>query len=167
MSFAARHSADESAQAERRRARKVDAAIANAGLGIKGGRAQYRMAVERRQQRNESEYIPYLAGRHNSAIASAVLLDWPVRGRCNYYSDNPAFDLNGEGIADTTYRSNNLMDQVIWRAPPPSLCSTARITAVRLGRANDQPGSDTKFRTLPGEFLPNLCAVPPALAHLS
>jgi len=49
------------------------------------------------------------------------LLDWSVRGRGNYYSDNPAFDLNGDGIADTAYRPNNLMDQVIWRAPAAKL----------------------------------------------
>ena len=48
-------------------------------------------------------------------------LDWSERGRGNYWSDNPAFDLNGDGIADTAYRPNDVIDQVIWRAPAAKL----------------------------------------------
>lgn len=48
-------------------------------------------------------------------------LDWSADGRGNYWSDNPAFDLNGDGIADTAYRPNNIMDEVIWRAPAAKL----------------------------------------------
>jgi nitrous oxidase accessory protein len=44
-------------------------------------------------------------------------LDWSANGRGNFYSDNPAFDLKGTGVAETPYRPNDLMDQVIWRAP--------------------------------------------------
>jgi nitrous oxidase accessory protein len=48
-------------------------------------------------------------------------LDWSAGGRGNYWSDNPAFDLNGDGVADTAYRPNNIMDEVIWRAPAAKL----------------------------------------------
>ena len=48
-------------------------------------------------------------------------LDWSVRGCGNYWSDNPAFDLDGDGIADTAYRPNDVIDQVIWRAPAAKL----------------------------------------------
>ena len=48
-------------------------------------------------------------------------LDWSAQGRGNYWSDNPAFDLNGDGVADTAYRPNNIMDEVIWRAPAAKL----------------------------------------------
>ena len=44
-------------------------------------------------------------------------LDWSKGGRGNYWSDNPAFDLNGDGIADTAYRPNDLVDRVLWTAP--------------------------------------------------
>ena len=44
-------------------------------------------------------------------------LDWSKAGRGNYWSDNPAFDLNGDGIADTAYRPNDLVDRVLWTAP--------------------------------------------------
>ncbi len=43
--------------------------------------------------------------------------EWSADGRGNYWSDNSAFDLDGDGIADTAYRPNDVIDQVIWRAP--------------------------------------------------
>lgn len=48
-------------------------------------------------------------------------LDWSEKGRGNYWSDNPGFDLSGHGIADAAYRPNDVMDQVIWRAPAAKL----------------------------------------------
>ncbi|PPQ30811.1 nitrous oxide reductase family maturation protein NosD [Rhodopila globiformis] len=48
-------------------------------------------------------------------------LDWAEHGRGNYWSDNAAFDLNGDGIADTPYRPNDIIDQVVWRAPAAKL----------------------------------------------
>ncbi|KAH2823815.1 hypothetical protein KXV85_001461, partial [Aspergillus fumigatus] len=39
------------------------------------------------------------------------VLDWSTGGRGNYWSDNPAFDLNGDGISDTAYRPNDLIDR--------------------------------------------------------
>ena len=59
-----------------------------------------------------------------------------VDGRGNYYSDNPAFDLNGDGIADTAYRPNDLMDQVIWRAPAAKLLlNSPAVQVVRWAQA--------------------------------
>ncbi|WP_417250912.1 nitrous oxide reductase family maturation protein NosD [Castellaniella sp.] len=45
------------------------------------------------------------------------LLEWSAQGRGNYWSDLSAFDLDGDGIGDTAYRPNGIIDQVIWRAP--------------------------------------------------
>jgi len=45
------------------------------------------------------------------------LYEWSKDGRGNYWSDNPAFDLNGDGIADTAYRPNSLVDWVLWKYP--------------------------------------------------
>ncbi|MDR3517976.1 MAG: nitrous oxide reductase family maturation protein NosD [Azospirillaceae bacterium] len=44
-------------------------------------------------------------------------LDWATDGRGNYWSDNPAFDLNGTGIADMPYRPNDIVDRVVWAVP--------------------------------------------------
>ena len=57
-------------------------------------------------------------------------LDWSVGGRGNYWSDNPAFDLNGDGIADTAYRPNDVLDQVVWRYPAAKLLLNSPATQV-------------------------------------
>jgi nitrous oxidase accessory protein len=44
-------------------------------------------------------------------------LDWSEKGRGNYWSDNPAFDLDGDGIADAPYRPNDMVDQIVWTQP--------------------------------------------------
>jgi nitrous oxidase accessory protein len=72
-------------------------------------------------ERNEITGNSFVNNRSQVMYVGTRLLDWAVRGRGNYYSDNPAFDLNGDGIADTAYRPNDLMDQVIWRAPAAKL----------------------------------------------
>ena len=43
--------------------------------------------------------------------------EWSHGGRGNYWSDNPAFDLDGDGVADSAYRPNTLVDWVLWRYP--------------------------------------------------
>lgn len=44
-------------------------------------------------------------------------VEWSADGEGNYWSDNSAFDLDGDGIADVPYQPNDLMDQVLWRHP--------------------------------------------------
>ena len=56
--------------------------------------------------------VKYVGTRH---------LDWSADGRGNYWSDNPAFDLDGDGIADAAYRPNDIIDRVMWTAPQARL----------------------------------------------
>jgi hypothetical protein len=44
-------------------------------------------------------------------------VEWSLDGRGNYWSDHPAFDLNGDGIADSPFRPNDLMDRILWSQP--------------------------------------------------
>ena len=63
-------------------------------------------------------------------------LDWSKGGRGNYWSDNPAFDLDGDGIADTAYRPNDLVDQVLWTAPPAKvLINSPAVQVLRWAQA--------------------------------
>ena len=48
-------------------------------------------------------------------------MEWSFEGRGNYWSDHPAFDLNGDGIADGVYRPNDLMDHILWSQPSAAL----------------------------------------------
>ena len=52
--------------------------------------------------------VKYVGTRH---------IEWSEGGRGNYWSDNPAFDLDGDGISDRVYRPNDLVDQLVWRHP--------------------------------------------------
>ena len=44
-------------------------------------------------------------------------LEWSYQGSGNFWSDNSAFDFNGDGVADQPYRPNDLVDQLVWRHP--------------------------------------------------
>lgn len=49
------------------------------------------------------------------------MYEWSENQAGNYWSDNAAFDLDGDGIADTAYRPNNVVDWVVWRYPSAKL----------------------------------------------
>lgn len=61
---------------------------------------------------NNRTQVKYVGTRH---------IEWSVDGRGNYWSDNPAFDLDDDGIADQPYRPNDLVDQIVWRHPMAKL----------------------------------------------
>lgn len=48
-------------------------------------------------------------------------VEWSFDGRGNFWSDHPAFDLNGDGIADSRFRPNDLMDHILWSQPAARL----------------------------------------------
>lgn len=52
--------------------------------------------------------VKYVGTRH---------IEWSLDGEGNYWSDNPAFDLNHDGIADRVYHPNDMVDQIVWRYP--------------------------------------------------
>ncbi|MEZ2145074.1 nitrous oxide reductase family maturation protein NosD [Bradyrhizobium sp. DN5] len=66
---------------------------------------------------NEIAGNAFVGNRNQVKYVGTRDLDWSKGGSGNYWSDNPAFDLNGDGIADTAYRPNDLVDRVLWTAP--------------------------------------------------
>jgi nitrous oxidase accessory protein len=79
----------------------------------------------------------FIDNRSQVLYVGTRFLDWSSNGRGNFYSDNPAFDLNGRGVAETPYRPNDLMDQVIWRAPAAKmLLNSPAVQVVRWAQAN-------------------------------
>lgn len=68
-------------------------------------------------QGNKISNNAFVSNRNQVKYVGSRYYDWSVDGRGNYWSDNSAFDLDGDGIADTAYRPNDVIDQVIWRAP--------------------------------------------------
>jgi nitrous oxidase accessory protein len=77
----------------------------NCAIGIHFTAGSERNAVSGNAFINNQTQVKYVGTRS---------IDWSVKGRGNYWSDNPAFDLNGDGIADAAYRPNDLVDRVVW-----------------------------------------------------
>ncbi len=76
--------------------------------------------------RNRNQ-VKYVGTRH---------LDWSAGGRGNYWSDNPAFDLDGDGIGDNPYRPNDLIDRVLWTSPQAKvLVSSPAVQVIRWAQA--------------------------------
>ncbi len=59
----------------------------------------------------------FIDNRTQVKYSGMVHYEWSKDHRGNYWSDNPAFDLDGDGIADVAYHPNTLMDRVLWRYP--------------------------------------------------
>jgi nitrous oxidase accessory protein len=66
---------------------------------------------------NVIEGNAFINNRHQVKYVGSRYLDWSKNKRGNYWSDNPAFDLDGDGIADTAYRPNDIIDKVLWTTP--------------------------------------------------
>lgn len=63
----------------------------------------------------------FIANREQVKYVGTRNMEWSHDGRGNFWSDHPAFDLNGDGIADSFYRPNDLVDQILWSQPAASL----------------------------------------------
>lgn len=74
---------------------------------------------------NEITGNAFVNNRNQVKYVGSRFLDWSKDGRGNYWSDNPAFDLNGDGIADSPYRPNDVMDKVLWTVPNAKILSTS------------------------------------------
>lgn len=78
----------------------------------------------------------FINNRNQVKYVGTRYLDWSVDGRGNYWSDNPAFDLDGDGIADTAYRPNGLVDRVLWVAPQAKvLMNSPAVQVIRWAQA--------------------------------
>ena len=78
----------------------------------------------------------YVGTRMQVKYVGTRFVDWASGGRGNYWSDNPAFDLDGNGIADRPYRPNDVMDQVLWTLPAAkALANSPAVQMVRLAQA--------------------------------
>ncbi|WP_429812046.1 nitrous oxide reductase family maturation protein NosD [Ensifer sp. B1-9] len=103
----------------------------------------------------------FLGNRNQVKYVGARYLDWSEDGRGNYWSDNPGFDLDGDGISDNAYRPNDLIDRVLWTAPQARvLTSSPAVQVVRWAQARFPallPGGVTDSHPL--------MAIPPRKEH--
>ena len=81
-------------------------------------------------ERNAMSGNAFVGNQTQVMYVGTRFLDWSENGRGNYWSDNPAFDLNGDGIADEPYRPNDIVDQILWRFPAAKLLLNSPATQV-------------------------------------
>lgn len=72
-------------------------------------------------ERNRVTGNAFIGNRTQVKYVGTRFIEWSQDGRGNYWSDNPAFDLDGDGIADTAYRPNDMMDEILWTLPQAKL----------------------------------------------
>ncbi|MBZ9798663.1 nitrous oxide reductase family maturation protein NosD [Mesorhizobium sp. ES1-4] len=111
-------------------------------------------------ERNRMTGNAFVHNRSQVVYVGTRSLDWSAEGRGNYWSDDPAFDLNGDGIADTAYRPNDIFDKVVWTYPTAKLLiNSPAVQVIRWAQA--------EFPALhPGGVIdsaPLMAPIPPAL----
>ncbi len=85
---------------------------------------------------NEMVGNAFIGNRNQVKYVGTRYLDWSKNGRGNFWSDNPAFDLNGDGIADAAYRPNDIIDKVLWTAPEAKvLVNSPAVQIIRWAQA--------------------------------
>lgn len=83
-------------------------------------------------ERNEMQGNAFIGNRTQVKYVGSKWVDWSVGGQGNYWSDHMAFDLDGDGIADSTYRPNDVIDHVLWTQPAArSLLGSPAVQLIR------------------------------------
>lgn len=72
-------------------------------------------------ERNIISGNAFVANQNQVKYVGTRHVEWSDGGRGNYWSDHAAFDLNGDGIADSPFRPNDLMDHILWSQPAAKL----------------------------------------------
>ncbi|WP_204115886.1 nitrous oxide reductase family maturation protein NosD [Shimia biformata] len=63
----------------------------------------------------------FIGNRTQVKLVSTRWHEWSENGSGNFWSDFAAFDVDGNGIADSAYRPNDSMDHVLWTQPSAKL----------------------------------------------
>jgi len=87
-------------------------------------------------ERNRIAGNAFVGNRTQVKYVGTRRVVWAHEGRGNYWSDNPAFDLDGDGIADREYRPNDIVDDLLWRHPQAKLLiNSPAVTVLRFAQA--------------------------------
>ena len=109
----------------------------------------------------------FVANREQVKYVGTRFMEWSHEGRGNFWSDHPAFDLNGDGIADGSYRPNDLMDHILWSQPAAALLTgSPAVQLVRWSQSSfpaTMPGGVTDSHPL---MHPLDITVPPTIAAM-
>lgn len=63
----------------------------------------------------------FVANRNQVKYVGTRHVEWSGDAGGNFWSDHAAFDLNSDGVADSAFRPNDLMDHILWSQPAAKL----------------------------------------------
>ena len=72
-------------------------------------------------ERNTITANAFIGNRTQVKYVGTRDVEWSHEGTGNYWSDHPAFDLDGDARADSIYRPNDVMDHILWSQPAAKL----------------------------------------------
>lgn len=88
-------------------------------------------------ERNTLTGNAFISNRNQVKYVGTRHIEWSADGRGNYWSDHAAFDLDGDDIADSAFRPNDLMDHILWSQPAAKLLlGSPAVQLVRWSQAN-------------------------------
>jgi len=91
-------------------------------------------------EKNEIYNNAFINNRSQVKYVGTRYIEWSKDGRGNYWSDNVAFDIDDNGIADQVYKPNDLVDQLVWRHPLAKLLLNSPSVQVLKWAQSEFPG---------------------------
>ena len=91
-------------------------------------------------EKNEIYSNAFINNRNQVKYVGTRYIEWSKDGVGNYWSDNPAFDIDDNGIADQSYKPNDLVDQIIWRHPLAKLLMNSPAVQLLKWAQSEFPG---------------------------
>ena len=91
-------------------------------------------------EKNEIYSNSFINNRNQVKYVGTRYIEWSKNGRGNYWSDNAAFDIDDNGIADQIYKPNDLVDQIVWRHPLAMLLLNSPSVQVLKWAQSEFPG---------------------------
>ncbi len=89
---------------------------------------------------NEIYGNAFINNRTQVKYVGTRYIEWSKNGHGNYWSDNLAFDIDANGIADRPYRPNDLVDQIIWQHPLAKLLLNSPAVQILKWAQSEFPG---------------------------
>ncbi|MEQ8286585.1 nitrous oxide reductase family maturation protein NosD [Thalassospira sp.] len=88
-------------------------------------------------ERNAMVGNAFIANQTQVKYVGTRDVEWSFDGRGNFWSDHPVFDLDGNGIADSRFRPNDLVDHILWSQPAAGmLLGSPAVQLIRWSQAH-------------------------------
>ncbi len=91
-------------------------------------------------EKNDIYHNAFINNRSQVKYVGTRYIEWSKGGQGNYWSDNTAFDIDDNGIADQVYKPNDLVDQLVWRHPLAKLLLNSPSVQVLKWAQSEFPG---------------------------